>query len=279
MSQSLAADTSHSAHASALQSHRAPRVEAFGQTDVGQCRELNEDSLLVLPSLGLFAVADGMGGAACGEIASRMAVEGVREMFEQPDATWPWAAGQSPCRTPGARLLMAGIQRANGRILALAQQDEAKKGMGTTFAGILTLEDRVVIAHVGDSRVYRLRGRQFDLLTEDHSLLNACIRAGTWDPAEADAFPQRNVITRAVGVQEDVEIDTRLDALVPGDTYLICSDGLHGMLDHRDIASILVKHPGPTEAVARLIERANDNGGDDNITAVAVRIVGSSARP
>lgn len=254
----------------------ASRVAAFGDTHVGRVRQANEDSFLVAPDLGLFAVADGMGGAAAGAEASTLAIAHVREMFEQGDATWPWAAGQDVCRTPGPRLLMAGVHLANARIFTASQRDAEKRGMGTTFAGILTLQDRVVVAHVGDSRVYRLRGRQLDLLTEDHSLLNACIRAGTWSPDDADHFPSPHAITRAVGIDAEVEVDIRLDASAPQDVYLICSDGLHGMLDRRELASILRRHAEPQEAVERLIERANELGGGDNVTAVVARIVTST---
>ena len=255
------------------------RVAAFGATDTGQHYEGNEDAFLSLPDLGLFAVADGVGGAPCGEVASKMAVDSVREMFENADTTWPWGAEEAPCRTLGVGLVKASLQRAHSRILAAGRKDAEKKGMCTTFAGILTLEDRVVIAHVGDSRVYRFRQRQLDLLTEDHSLLNECIRRGAWDPAKADDFPNGNLITRAVGVSEELEVDTRFDTPLPGDVYLICSDGLHGMLRHPDLASILLKHADPTQAVTRLIEAANDRGGHDNITAVVVRLVETGVHP
>ncbi len=204
-------------------SHIAPthrprmQIEAFGKSDIGMVREGNEDSFAVLPFVGLFMVTDGMGGAAAGEVASRMAIDCVREAFENPDMTWPASVGE---RSAGGgsdvSLLIAGIQRANTHIFNISQRHHDKRGMGTTFAGLLALDHRLVIAHVGDSRVYRLRGRRLDLLTEDHSLLNACIQAGVWDPAEAETFPQRNMITRAVGVEEELEVDTRIDVPQPG---------------------------------------------------------------
>ncbi len=163
------------------ESHIAPthgprmRIEAFGKSDIGLVREGNEDSFAVLPDLDLFMVADGVGGAAAGDVASRMAIECVREAFENREMTWRMAAGEER-RTPGARLLSAGLHRANTRIRGLAAVEPDKAGMGTTFAAVLTLADRVVIAHVGDSRVYRLRGRRLDLLTEDHSLLSVTMQ-------------------------------------------------------------------------------------------------------
>jgi serine/threonine protein phosphatase PrpC len=260
--------------------------DAFGLTDIGCARDGNEDSFAVLPELGMFLVADGMGGYAAGEVASEMTIDSVREMFERVDTTWPsvdttWpaAAGPPSSRLPGARLLIAGLQRANGRILDIARRDPAKQGMGTTFAGLLALRDRIVIAHVGDSRVYRLRGRQLTQMTEDHSLLNEMIRAGQWDPAEADSFPRRNVITRAVGTEEALEVDTRIDAPAPGDVYLLCSDGLSEMVPHAELTSILLQYSDLTQAATRLIEAANDHGGLDNITAVLVRCRGGSTEP
>ena len=254
------------------------RIEAFGSSNIGRLRQGNEDSFAVLHHLGLFMVADGMGGAAAGEVASRMAIDCVREAFENPDMTWPaWVSARSPGGQE-ASLLVAGIQRANTHIFNISQRYPDKRGMGTTFAGLLALDDRLVIVHVGDSRVYRLRGRRLDLLTEDHSMLNAFIQAGMWDPEEADTFPHRNAITRAVGVDDELEVDTRVDVPHPGDTYMLCSDGLHGVLDDRQLATVLLKEEDLTVAVARLIELANDNGGPDNVTVVLVRIAGSAAR-
>ena len=166
------------------------QVEAFGNTDVGLMREGNEDSFAVLHHIGLFMVADGMGGAAAGEVASRMVLDCVREAFDNTEMTWPAGLGSRPsAEVPNASVLIAGIQRANSHILSISRRYKDKQGMGTTFAGLLALDDRLVIAHVGDTRVYRLRGRRFELLTEDHSLLNVCIRAGMWSPGKAAEFP------------------------------------------------------------------------------------------
>ena len=253
-------------------------VEAFGNTDTGLVREGNEDSFAVLPDLGLFMVADGVGGAAAGEVASRLTIDCVREAFENRDMTWPSTLGPPHAGSPDASVLVAGIQRANSHLLNISRSYADKAGMATTFTGLLVLRDRVVIAHVGDSRVYRLRGRRLDLLTEDHSLLNEFIRAGLWNPDEADAFPHPNAITRAVGTDDTLEVDTRIDAPQPGDLYLICSDGLTGTVDDRRIASVLLSHGDLTVAVARLIDLANDNGGHDNITALLVRVIGQGPR-
>jgi protein phosphatase len=283
--QQLAHEDPHALTApSARESHvtRSSRIrlEAFGNTDIGLVRTGNEDSLAVLPRLGLFLVADGMGGANAGEVASRMAIDCVREAFENTETTWPRAVEGSRPAGPDLSVLLAGIHRANALILSISRRYKDKAGMGTTFAGLLKLEDRMVIAHVGDSRVYRLRGRVLDLLTEDHSLLNECIRAGVWSPDNDPAdFPHRNMISRAVGTADALEVDTRFDLPQPGDVYLICSDGLHGIVDDdRRIASVLLAHDDLTVAVERLIELAYECGGHDNVTAVLVRVTDVDAR-
>lgn len=265
---------------------RRPRlhVEASGNTDIGLVRETNEDCIAVLPEIGLFMVADGMGGAAAGEVASRLTIDAVREAFELGDVTRPIVGDERSYQLPDTQLLIDAILRAHTHISGISRRDAAKRGMGTTFAGLLVLEDRLVIAHVGDSRVYRLRGNRLELLTEDHSLLNKLIQEGAWSPAEADAFPWPNAISQAVGALEQdgtpmrLEVATRDDVPHPGDVFLICSDGLHGMLDHRQIETILRRNVDLTLAVQRLIELANDHGGQDNITAVLVRVADPNAR-
>jgi protein phosphatase len=251
------------------------RVVAYGRTDVGLVRNGNEDSFAVHHDLRLYMVADGMGGAAAGEVASWMAIDCVREAFADPDATWP--PGERPADADGS-VLVAGIQRANAQILNLARREADKRGMATTFAGLLVCDDRVFIAHVGDSRVYRLRGQRIDLLTEDHSLLNALIKAGRLDPADAETFPHKNIITRAVGFEEALTVETRVDVPESGDVYLVCSDGLHGVIDDDRIASVLIEEEDVRGAVRRLLDLANERGGPDNITAVAVRVVAAEPR-
>jgi protein phosphatase len=257
-------------HVAPKRIHRAG-VDAFGLTDRGLVREANEDAFAVLHEHGLYMLADGMGGTKAGDVASRMAIDCVREAFENAaDMTWPTAAGDQ-CRAPSVALLNAGLQRANTRVLGTARRDRDKEGMGTTFAGLLVLAEHVVIAHVGDSRVYRLRGARFDQLTEDHSLVNDQIRAGRWHPDNAHTFPDQHTITRAVGGDDSLDVDFRFDVPVPDDLYLICTDGLWNMLHRDEIASILRTHPDLTRATGELIDAANKRGGVDNVTAVLVR--------
>ncbi|WP_437674716.1 Stp1/IreP family PP2C-type Ser/Thr phosphatase [Sorangium sp. So ce131] len=255
-------------------------VESAGLTHPGMVRDTNEDSFAILESRGLFLVADGMGGRAAGEVASRMAIDTVRDFFDDPDSTWPVAVGVGPptVRSSEARyvdqglpLLVAGIQLANGRIYAAARRDREKRGMGTTFVAALARDSHVAIAHVGDSRAYRLRDRRLELLTRDHSLVNECIRLGHLLPEQASSFPLQHVITRALGTDEAVEVETRIDSIESGDVLLLCSDGLSGVVSAQDIASILEEHPDPRNAASRLVARANENGGPDNVTCVVAR--------
>lgn len=239
-------------------------MEAFGFTHPGLVRETNEDALAVAPCVGFFAVADGVGGNAAGEVASRMAINSVVGAVEDAAVLAPQALGVS--------LLADAVREANAWVLRAASRDPAKAGMGTTFTGLLVVNDRAIVAHVGDSRAYLLRGRQLRQLTEDHSLVNARIQAGTMTREEAATSEVRNVILRAVGVEEAIEVDTRLVAIEPGDTILLATDGLHGVVEDEEIARVLLNERDVTRAVMKLIERANDRGGPDNITAVLVRI-------
>ena len=251
------------------------RIEAAGETNVGRKRGHNEDNFAILAEFGLFIVADGMGGHACGEVASKIAIDTMQEFFkdtaDDPEKTWPYKLD----RTKGYeenRLIM-GIKLANLRIYDTAQRDSKKRGMGTTFAGIFVLATGTFVAHVGDSRVYRFRDRQLELLTEDHSLLNEYIKMGRLTPDEIERFPHKNVIMRALGMKETVKVDTRFEEPRLGDIFLICSDGLTGPVSDEEMTRILSENPEIKIAGARLIEKANENGGPDNITCVLARLV------
>jgi protein phosphatase len=245
---------------------------AHGETDTGSVRESNEDSFAVLEHLGLFMVADGMGGAAAGEVASRAVIEQVEKAVEDGDTTWPSDATLSP--ESGPRRFIAGIHRANRMIYRRAGEDWRTRGMGTTFAGLLIMTRCAVIAHVGDSRVYRMREGELEQMTHDHSLANHLVARGYLKPEDVATYPRRNVITRAVGTHETVEVDAKIVDVRPGDAFLLCSDGLHGELDDDEIAAILRERAHPAEAVGRLIDRAKEKGGRDNVTAVLVRLDG-----
>jgi protein phosphatase len=230
-------------------------VEHAARTDVGLEREANEDALLVRPPL--FVVADGMGGAQAGDVASRTVVE----VFDE-------AAGTA--ELPDA--LEATVQEANARIHRMAADDPSLKGMGCTATASWVADDRLTTAHVGDSRLYRLRNGSFEQLTEDHSLVGGLVRLGRLTPEEAEVHPQRSVILRAVGVEATVEVDVLHHELEPDDVYLACSDGLTGMVRDEVIAETLETFPSLAGAAEMLIELANAAGGRDNITVVLFRV-------
>jgi protein phosphatase len=171
------------------------------------------------------------------------------------------------------RLLTQGIERANREIQSEALRSR-RKGMGTTFAGVLVTQDQVTIAHVGDSRVYRLRGRHLEQLTEDHSFVNECLQQNliTLDDIARSRVAMPNLLARSVGAEKTIKVDTRFEAAAPNDVYLVCTDGLCGLVKDNDIAAILWAESDPREAVHKLIQRANEQGGFDNITAVVVRL-------
>jgi protein phosphatase len=241
-------------------------------THVGRVRERNEDCFAALPHLGALLVADGVGGHRDGDLASRMTIDIVRELIEEPDATWP--AGHAPtAQQRGPEILVAGVNLANSRIHTISARQSSKRGMATTFVGALLHGEYITIAHVGDSRAYRLRGRQFDQLTDDHSFVSERVRAGAMTPEEAVSSPLRNMITRCVGTAADVNVDTRVERAQLEDVYLLCTDGLCGVVELWELAAILLSHDDLRDVAGRMIERANDLGGPDNITVVLARVV------
>jgi protein phosphatase len=232
-------------------------ASGVGLTDTGRKRRRNEDAFVVAPPL--FGVADGMGGAQAGELASGLAAAAMREA--NPDGS-------------GEQRVSDLIQEANRRVHDRASTDAAASGMGTTMTVALVEPDgRVVFGHVGDSRAYVLRDNQLDQLTDDHSLVAELVRRGELSPAEAEVHPQRSVITRALGTDPDVDIDTFAVSPQPGDVFLICSDGLSSYVDGDEIERIMVLHRDDLNAGAKaLIQAANRGGGDDNITAILFRV-------
>jgi serine/threonine protein phosphatase PrpC len=243
---------------------RAPRIEAFGLSHPGQVRLTNEDSYAVAPDVGFFAVADGVGGNAAGEVASRMAINVVRTMIEETAATWPTGLGRS--------LLELAVKEANAAVNATAVFDPEKAGMATTLTCLLALSDRVLVAHVGDSRAYLLRRRKLRQLTEDHTLVGAAVKAGTMTREEAAVSRERNVIVRAVGSRGAVEVDLCDVVVESGDTFLLASDGLHHVVEDRDIAAVLRRKQDIARATSKLVDLANEAGGPDNVTVVLVRV-------
>jgi serine/threonine protein phosphatase PrpC len=232
-------------------------VEQAGRTDVGRQRSANEDSLVVNPPL--FAVADGMGGAKAGEVASAVAVEAVE-------------GAPTESAEPAEAQLAKIVRDANRRIYDLAVADESRRGMGTTLTLAKLHGDEVSLAHVGDSRAYRLRGGELEQLTKDHSLVAELERSGQITPEAAEHHPQRSIITRALGPEPDVEVDTYTLAGREGDLFLICSDGLTSMISDDEVRSILRSAGSLDDAAEELVRAANQSGGKDNITVILFRL-------
>jgi protein phosphatase len=249
------------------------RIEVAGETNVGMKRTHNEDNFSIVEDSGLYIVADGMGGHASGEIASKMAVDAMREFFaltaNDPERTWPYKMDRS--KGYEENRLVTGVKLANLRIFESAQRNPKQRGMGTTIVALFAVEDSVYLAHVGDSRIYRLRDGRLEQLTEDHSLLNVYIKMKRLTSDEIANFPHKNVIVRALGMKDTVKVDTRLEQPRAGDLYLLCSDGLSGPVSDTDMLDILDGTRKLQDATARLIAKANDNGGPDNVTVVLVR--------
>lgn len=250
------------------------RVRFAGDTNVGMKRAHNEDSLYLPESERLAIVADGMGGHASGEVASKLAVETIAGFFkttqDEQQLTWPFKMDRGH-RYDINRLITA-IKLANLKIHEQAQRDPNCHGMGTTVLSTLFLDNALIVGHVGDSRLYRRRESAFDQLTEDHSLLNDYIKMKHLSPDEIAAFPHKNVIVRALGMRDTVQVDVHVDVPRMGDVYVLCSDGLSGMVTDEQINEIAGSSGDLDSICEELISLANRNGGLDNVTVVAVRI-------
>jgi PPM family protein phosphatase len=237
-------------------------VDSAGSTDAGRKRRRNEDAFVRDPPL--FAVADGMGGAQAGEVASRLAAAAFREFHEADELD------------PEERLV-AIIQEANRRIFERARSDAEASGMGTTITAALVSGSGVAVGHVGDSRAYRLREGRLEQLTEDHSLVADLVRSGRLTPEEADTHPQRSVITRALGTDREVDVDTFTVEAAPGDVFLLCSDGLTTMVDDEEVSQTVASADTLDQAAKGLVKAANRAGGEDNITVVLFEVAGEPA--
>jgi serine/threonine protein phosphatase PrpC len=235
--------------------------EHIGLSHRGRRRRHNEDAYVVQPPL--FAVADGMGGAKAGEVASALAADAVQESGNN---------GES-----GEARVAALIEEANRRVFRRASEDREASGMGTTMTVALVEDDEVAIGHVGDSRAYLIREGRLEQLTDDHSLVAELVRSGKLTPEEAEAHPQRSVITRALGTEADVDVDTFSVRAAPGDLFLLCSDGLTSMVDDETILDAVEQNRADLEQAARtLVNAANRGGGEDNITVVFFEVDGGA---
>ena len=239
-------------------------------TDVGRVRDGNEDSFLVDEELSLYIVADGMGGHAAGEVASGLAVHAFRDTIAaEAQLLQRFEQGSGARREDILRLMELGAQNACTTVHAEAERDPSKRGMGTTLIALLVIGTRGFIAHVGDSRIYLVRDETLHQLTEDHSLINELLKRGRLSPEQIDKLNMKNAVTRAVGVYESVEVDTLDFDVLPGDRFLLCTDGLTEYAERSDILRIFGEIP-EAQVAQSFIDHANQGGGKDNITAVIV---------
>jgi protein phosphatase len=246
-------------------------------TDVGKKRKGNEDSVFVNPEQSLFVVADGMGGHAAGEVASRVAVEAINEFVcltsGDEDITWPFGLDEN-VSFDGNRLKSA-IQYANRKVLEATRERKEYLGMATTVVAVLVDGDAANLAHVGDSRVYLVREGALKQLTSDHSWVNEQLESGILSPDQARSHPLRNVVTRALGGKPELSVDLQEHKAQAGDVLLLCSDGLTTMVPDDDILNVVGSASGDIEAAARaLVEEANGRGGEDNITVLLIKFEG-----
>jgi protein phosphatase len=246
------------------------KLKVAAVTDPGKVRKNNEDNCWVDEELGLLIVADGMGGHAAGEVASQMAVDVIREQVAQGLKTGRIpAVGQKPIHlSQRAHLLTAALHVANEMIFAASERQPDKKGMGTTIVGVLVDEKSFAVAHVGDSRLYLYRGGNLRQITRDHSLVAEQVAKGLMTAEQAEKSESKNVLTRALGIGAEVEVDTDEYPLKPDDVLMLCSDGLCRMADDPVIADVLAGLKDPSEMCHNLVRLAVDRGGKDNVTVV-----------
>ncbi|MEM7253794.1 MAG: Stp1/IreP family PP2C-type Ser/Thr phosphatase [Pseudomonadota bacterium] len=244
-------------------------------SDVGRHRSHNEDSIASDPGLGVAVLADGMGGYRAGEVASAIAVNMVmEEVRDGITRIRPGGVDAQSGLTQETLLLKTAIDKANSTIHQTAQSQPQCQGMGTTIVSVLFFNDRITIAHVGDSRMYRLRGEEFEQVTVDHSLLQELVDKGFYTPEQARESLNKNLVTRAVGIDSELVVDIQSESVEPGDIYLLCSDGLSDHVGDEEIHLTLAKYSDNlSQAASVLVDTANENGGKDNISVILVRAI------
>lgn len=252
------------------------KVISAGLTDVGRKRNHNEDSFLIDEEVQLYVVADGMGGHAGGGTASRIAVETIdRELrSSRENGVDPFLAETNLQESPLPEVLRNAVERACLAIFKAAQEDPRLNGMGTTVISLLVRGNHALFAHVGDSRAYLVRGDLVQQISEDHSLVNEQIKAGMITPEEARHSRYKNIITRSVGFEEEVQVDVMGLIAEPGDYFVMCSDGLSNFVEDKEIREVCMAATEVAEIPRKLIAMANDRGGDDNITVIVVKSQG-----
>jgi PPM family protein phosphatase len=252
----------------------AQSLQSASLTDPGRVRDHNEDCIESRPDIGLYVLADGMGGYNAGEVASGMATslisDGLQETWNPRDAE---RLGRDQAKAETERLIAEQIARANNAIFTTSQNNPECAGMGTTLVVTLFFDNFMTVAHIGDSRLYRLRGDAMEQVTRDHSLLQEQLDSGLITPEEAKLSQNKNLVTRALGIDPTVEPEIHVYETQLGDTYLLCSDGLSDMVEDEEIRLTLVTlRSNPSLTVQQLVQAANDNGGRDNISAMLIRV-------
>lgn len=251
------------------------KLEIASLTDTGVKRSHNEDRIASVPSLGLTILADGMGGYKAGEVASAMAINTIKSEMELAIPNFSYnKIDQDTGYTLASLAIQHIIKKTNEVIYSASQSQPQYNGMGTTLAMTFFYNNRMTIAHVGDSRVYRLRNDKLEQITVDHTLLQELIERGFYTPEEAKKSMNKNLVTRALGIDPDVLVDIQEDIVLPSDIYLLCSDGLNDMVEDKDIYLTIRKYSDNLdEAAESLVKQANENGGRDNISVILVRII------
>ncbi|HLW81308.1 MAG TPA: Stp1/IreP family PP2C-type Ser/Thr phosphatase [Candidatus Acidoferrales bacterium] len=248
-------------------------IEFGARTDVGRARANNEDCFRAAPEINLFVLSDGMGGQSSGEVASRLASEAVIAHCCEAatNASLPIIGKRDEGVSDAANRLASAIRLANSAVRAAAQENAALSGMGATAVAVMLTNERASIAHVGDSRVYRLRNGELQQLTRDHSFVGEQVRQGLMGEEEASSSNLQNVLLRAVGADAEVQVEVNEELFAEGDTLLLCSDGLTKELSDSQIANVLAHIDDPQEAADQLVDMANAAGGGDNITVIVLR--------
>jgi len=257
------------------------RLKIAGKSDTGQKRKNNEDYFLVESDLGFMIVADGMGGHAAGEVASKLASTLCTEQLKRSLRTGHvpvfYHVPQNSELDPRSIILGDCVKFSNNAVFEASQRNSKNKNMGTTLVAALWLDDKLAVAHVGDSRLYQFRNNELTQITTDHSFVQEQIDKGLIKPEDAEKSDMKNLLTRSIGIEDDVQVDITEILIQPDDFILLCSDGLTKMLDNSQIATVFNTETDPNTIVSRLIEEANNKGGQDNVTAVVAKVEGNPA--
>ncbi|HLJ45929.1 MAG TPA: protein phosphatase 2C domain-containing protein [Bryobacteraceae bacterium] len=248
-------------------------IESYGLTHPGKVRSENQDRILVAPEMGCFAICDGMGGQRCGEVAAEMAVEVLQHYIDcsrnPADVTWPF--GYNIELSLDSNRLLTSIRLANRQVARRAEQDMKCTGMGTTVVALLHRDGRVALANVGDSRIYRLRDGGLEQLSTDDTMLGLLLSQGVVKAADAATHPMRGILTQAIGSQADMKVHLRDEELLPGDLLVLCSDGLHGLVNDAALTATLASGSSLEARAQDMLQQALDAGGADNVSIVLLQ--------